>query len=189
MKNYIVYTIGLVYALFSFNVSAMSMEELRQYASQYKSTAKFSIEEAPQALTLSQMIMVADLKTTAPNITDIGIVLERGNDERLRVLEYLVLFSLSLKNTYEVSAEQIRLIGILRDTHHDGLLKQLDLYNSLDKYFVFYNRYMMPLPVISSADKAKVESFLSKPMEIDSDDVVAQEVLSFIRKKTESFRK
>lgn len=189
MKNYIIYTISLIYILFSFNISAMSMEELKQYASQYKSTAKFSVKEDPQALTLSQTIMVADLKTTAQNITEIGMFLERGNDERLKVLEYLVLYSLSLKNTYEVSAEQIRLMGILRDTHHDNLLKQLDLYNSLDKYFAFYNRYIMPLPYISSVEKEKIEAFLSKPIEINTEDVAVREVLAFIRKKTESLRK
>lgn len=190
MTNRIFYTISLIYSLFSFNVSAMSMDELRQYASQYKSMAKFSVEEDPQAPTLSQTITIADWKTTVSNITEIGIFLEKGNDERLRVLEYLVLYSLSLKNTYGVSAEQIRLIGILRDTHHDSLLKQLDLYSSLDKYYVLYNYCIkLPLPAISLADKEKVESFLKQPIEINSEDIAVREVLAFIRKKTESLRK
>lgn len=190
MKNYMIYTISVIYILFTFDILAMSMEELKQYASQYKSIAKFSVEEDPQALTLSQTITIADWKTTVSNITEIGIFLEKGNDERLRVLEYLVLYSLSLKNTYGVSAEQIRLIGILRDTHHDGLLKQLDLYNSLDKYYVLYNYCIkLPLPAISLADKEKVESFLSQPIEINSEDIAVQEVLAFIRKKTEFLRK
>ena len=65
-----IYTISVIYILFTFDILAMSMEELKQYASQYKSIAKFSVEEDPQALTLSQTITIADWKTTVSNITE-----------------------------------------------------------------------------------------------------------------------
>ncbi len=126
MKNF-TYIINVIFLLNLLNISAMSFEEIKKYANQYKSLSKISSIKDPQALTLSQAIAVADVQTNVHNITYLGLFLDSGsNEERLRLLEYVVLYSLSLKNIYEVSAEQIRLMKILKDRHHGSLIKQLD---------------------------------------------------------------
>jgi len=179
MKNFI-YVISGMFPLVLFNASAMSIEEIRKYSSQYVSSAKFSTEKPHQSLTLSDALTIARLQTTAKNIATVGSFLEKGQKERLRLLEYVVLYSLSLKDIYEVSAEQIRLIGILRDAECVDRLKQLDLYSSLGKYFACYNHYQLALPSISQSDKKRIQNFLKEPIEINSEDPVVKEVLPFI---------
>ncbi len=164
------------------NISAMSIEDIQRLVSNYTSTTKFSVSRE-QVIDLDAAIGLAEKETTSENVTTVGRFLENGNKESLNLLEFMLLYSISLNVESKISSEQLRLIKILRNNNNDKKLKKLSFYSTIDRYFACYNVHTMQMPVMIPNDKIIVSNVLASIKSIEMESVTTQKILTFLKYK------